>query len=58
MSVIMSTAVPVSDSIQRDPVEGTPLTYGLLRHVLLDSGSIDLREALKMDRAFHRLLDT
>jgi hypothetical protein len=39
-----------------DPRE-TPLTYAMLRQVLLDSGSIEEREAQKLDRAFRRLLN-
>jgi hypothetical protein len=38
-------------------LDGTPLTYGLLRRVLVDGGSIDEREAQKMDRAISRLLE-
>jgi hypothetical protein len=39
-------------------LEETPLTYRLLRQILANSGIIEEREAQKMDRAIHRLLDT
>lgn len=59
MHVISRSEIPVVDAIQAGAhsPSGTPLTYELLRHILVDSGSMDEREARKMDRAMHRLLD-
>jgi hypothetical protein len=56
MSVITTAEVPVSNSIQRSrpALEGKPLTYGLLRHGLLDNGSSDERAAGELDRAMRR----
>jgi hypothetical protein len=59
MSVISRSDSPRVDAIQSGrSFDERPLTYGLLRQVLVYSGSIDEREAQKMDRAFHRLLHT
>ena len=57
MSIITPIELPVGDSIPRNPAPSaaTPLTYGLLRQLLLDSGMIDERDAGKLDRAIHRL---
>jgi hypothetical protein len=59
MNVISRRDVPVIGAIHSDwpALDGTPLTYGLLRRVLVDGGSIDEREAQKMDRAISRLLE-
>jgi hypothetical protein len=60
MSVITRSEVPVIDSINSGwpSLDGTPLTYSLLRHVLVDSGVMDERDGQKLDRAVGRLLDT
>jgi hypothetical protein len=60
MTVITQSEGPLAEAIQPGwpTLDGTPLTYGLLRHVLVDSGSMDERDAQKMDRAIRRLLDT
>jgi hypothetical protein len=59
MSVITNSEVPVINSIQPGwpGFDGAPLTYSLLRHVLVDSGIMDERDGQKMDRAVHRVLD-
>jgi hypothetical protein len=60
MSVTTRREVPVIDSIQSGwpSFDATPLTYSLLRHVLVDSGIMDERDGQKMDRTVGRLLDT
>jgi hypothetical protein len=60
MSVITRSELPPIDAFQSGcrAADGTPLTYGLLRHVLVDSGIMDERDGLKMDRAVHRALDS
>jgi hypothetical protein len=58
MSVITRREVPLIDSIQSGSAEPdrTPLTYSLLRHVLVDSGVMDERDGQKLDRAMLRAL--
>jgi hypothetical protein len=60
MHVITRSEVPVNDAVDGGwpAVNGTPVTYGLLRHVLVDSGIMDEREGQKLDRAIRRLLDS
>jgi hypothetical protein len=57
---LISHSEPFGGAIQSgtQPVEATPLTYGVLRQILVYSGSMDERDAQKMDRAIHRVLDT
>jgi hypothetical protein len=57
VTVINGNGAAGIEAVQSDrPFDARTLTYGLLRHVLVDSGSIDEREAQKMDRAISRLL--
>ena len=60
MHVLARIDPPVGDSLKYGwpGARSTPLTYGLLRQLLLDSGHIEQREAQKMDRAITRLLDS
>ena len=59
MLITTTSKLPPADSIAhgvRDRGE-TPLTYGLLRQLMVDSGAMDEREAQRMDRAQARMLD-
>ena len=58
MNVLAETKVLPTDATHRGwpALEETPLTYGLLRQILLYSGNIEEREAQKMDRAIRRVL--